>query len=148
MPTLTPFIKHFTDWFNLKPKLDNLPRRLSFREREVWFAHFGVNVGFEIDGKDEFLRPCLVVKKISKQTFYAVPLTSKTKTGSWYLPSDIKGKQGSYILSQMRIMDAKRLKYFVETISEKEFEEVKLGFVNYFLQKNYPSKRGADLRRN
>lgn len=138
-------IKNFLDWFKIKPKLDEKSHRLSFREREVWYVYFGANVGFEIDGKTEFLRPCLVVKKISKETFYAIPLTSKTKQGSWYIPSHIKGKSGSFILSQMRILDSKRLKYFVETISEKEFEEVKLGFVNYFLQKNYPSKEGSGL---
>ena len=69
------FFKNFLGWFQLKPELDKQNERLAFREREIWYAYFGTNIGFEIDGKEEFLRPCLIVKKISKETFYAIPLT-------------------------------------------------------------------------
>jgi PemK-like, MazF-like toxin of type II toxin-antitoxin system len=126
------FIKNFIDWFVLKPKLENKIKRLKFKEREVWYLHFGANVGFEIDGKADYLRPCLIIKKISTETFFAIPLTSKLKDGSWYFPSLIKGKEGRYIFSQMRVLDAKRLNYFVETINEEEFMNIKIKFMEFF----------------
>jgi hypothetical protein len=128
------FIKNFLDWFALKPKLDEQDFRLSFKEREVWYCYFGANIGFEIDGKEEFLRPCLIVKKLSKETFYAIPLTSKPKNGSWYYPSFVQNKHGSYIFSQMKLIDSKRLKYFVERLDENEFAKVKSEFINFFNQ--------------
>jgi PemK-like, MazF-like toxin of type II toxin-antitoxin system len=126
------FIKNFLDWFTLKPKLEDKFERLKFKEREIWYLHFGANIGFEIDGKAEYLRPCLIIKKISNETFFAIPLTSKLKNGSWYHPSLIKGKEGRYIFSQMRILDAKRLNYFVETINKEEFENIKVKFIEFF----------------
>ena len=132
MPQVKQFIKNFTDWFKLKPDLDKRKLRLSFKEREIWYVYFGTNVGFEIDGKKGFLRPCLVIKKISKETCYVIPLTSKPKTGSWYYPSFVQNKNGSYIFSQMRLIDSKRLKYFVERLDEKKFLEVKSKFIKFF----------------
>jgi PemK-like, MazF-like toxin of type II toxin-antitoxin system len=127
-----PFFKNFLDWFKLKPKLEQIEPRLAFREREIWYVYFGTNIGFELDGKSDFLRPCLIIKKISKQTFYAIPLTSKPKTGSWYYPSFVQNKEGRYIFSQMKLVDAKRLKYFVETINEDEFIKIKTKFLEFF----------------
>lgn len=129
---MTQFIKNFIGWFQIKPKIDTQEKRLRFKEREIWYVHFGVNVGFELDGKDEFLRPCLIIKKLSNETFYALPLTSKKKNGSWYFPSNMNKEEGRYVLSQIRSLDSKRLQYFVETISEKEFLEVKNAFLNFF----------------
>lgn len=128
------FLKNFVDWFRLKPNLDQVKSRLSFKEREVWFVYFGINVGFELDGKTDYLRPCLIVKKLSKETFLAIPLTSKPKNGSWYFPSFVQNLEGRYIFSQIRLFDAKRLKYFVETINEKEFRNIKQNFISFFMQ--------------
>ena len=126
------FIKNFIDWFKIKPKLNDIPKRLLFKEAEIWYMHIGVNIGFEIDGKKDALRPCLIVKKMSKEMFYAIPLTSKKKNGSWYYPSHMNNSEGRYILSQMRVFDAKRLKYCAETISQKEFHKVKAQFIEFF----------------
>ena len=132
------FLKNFLEWFYIKPKLDNQNFRLSFREREIWYIYFGTNISFEIDGKEEFLRPCLVIKKLSKETFYAIPLTSKLKNGSWYYPSFVQNKVGRYIFSQMKLVDSTRLKYFVETVNEEEFGKIKSEFIRFF-EKKLPS---------
>jgi mRNA interferase MazF len=130
MPSITPFIKHFTDWFNLKPKLDNLPHRPLFQEREVWNCHWGVNIGFELDGKnDKFIRPVLVIKKLTHNTFLGIPLTSKLKNGSWYVKSTVRHKEGRYIISQIRILDSKRLYNKIQQISNQDFRIVKDKFI-------------------
>jgi mRNA-degrading endonuclease toxin of MazEF toxin-antitoxin module len=131
---ITEFFKNWKDWFSLKPKLDEQNFRLSFKEREIWYCYFGTNIGFEIDGKEEFLRPCLIIKKLSKETCYVIPLTSNLKTGSWYYPSFIQNKHGSYIFSQMKLIDSKRLKYFVERLDENKFLKIKTEFINFFSQ--------------
>ena len=45
----------------------------------------GENVGIEINGKGKrFLRPVLILKKLSKNGFLGVPLTSQEHKGNWY----------------------------------------------------------------
>lgn len=131
MPQIQQFIKNFTEWFKIKPELENRKFRLSFKEREVWYVYFGTNVGFEIDGKEELLRPCLVVKKLSKETCYVIPLTSKPKTGSWYYPSFVQRKNGSYIFSQVKTIDSKRLFSRIERIDTLEFNKIKNSFLQF-----------------
>jgi mRNA interferase MazF len=132
MPTLTPFIKHFTDWFNLKPVLHQYKKSKNFNPREVWWCHLGSNIGYEIDGKTtEYTRPVLILKKISHQTALVLPLTNKPKQGSWYVPTTIAGKSARVILSQSRTIDSKRLKTRLETIAEEEFGQIKNKFVDF-----------------
>ena len=132
MSQIPIFLKNFLDWFSLKPKINNLSKSPFFSEREVWYCHFGVNVGFEIDGKkSQFLRAVLVFKKLSKEMFIGIPLTSKTKNGSWYYPSFVSQKNGSYIFSQVKTIDSRRLFSRIERIDTEEFEKVKVAFLDF-----------------
>jgi hypothetical protein len=136
------FIKKFSEWFKLKIKLNKNFQPPSFSEREIWNCHFGLNIGYEVNGKkSKFLRPVLVFKKISKETFLGIPLTTKLKTGSWYYKSFIKGKEGRFVFSQVRVFDAKRLNNRIEKIKFEEFRKVKRGFISFLEDKNYPPKR-------
>ena len=142
---LKEFIKNFTNWFELKPELDKKLKRIQFSQRDVWVTHLGTNIGFEIDGKkSQLLRPCLVYKKLSHQTALVIPVTHTVKNGSWYSPSSVKNEAGSYCLHQIRMVDAKRFKYRMERISEKDFAKLESGFNEFINPKNYPPKGGSD----
>lgn len=127
--------KNFSDWLPEKENIHNSGERVFFQEREVWMMQIGCNVGFEIDGKgkekSDFLRPVLVLRKLSKETFLGLPLTSKEKNGSWYHPIRIKEVDGFVIFSQIRSFDAKRLRYKMEQIGKKEFQEIKETFKDF-----------------
>ncbi len=126
------FFKNFLGWFETKPKLENLTKRPLFQEREVWNCYWGCNVGFELDGKNEkYIRPVLVLKKMTHNTFLGIPLTTKLKNGSWYVKSTVQNTEGRYILSQIRVIDSKRLSHKIEQISEKEFRTVKDRFLQF-----------------
>ena len=132
MPKIKQFIKNFTDWFSLKPDLHEIKKAKYFNQREVWWCHLGSNIGYEIDGKTtEYTRPVLILKKISHQTAMVLPLTTKLKNGSWYVPTVIAGKQARIILSQARTIDSKRLKTRLETIAETEFAQIKQKFIDF-----------------
>ena len=69
--------KNFLNWFQLKPKINTDKQRPIFQEREVWMCQLGTNVGFKLDGKkSECLRSVIVFKKLSKETFLAIPILS------------------------------------------------------------------------
>ena len=120
--------KDFRAWNAKKSDLhENKPRIAFFNEKDVWFASLGSNIGFEQDGKGhDFLRPIVVLKKFNNETLWGVPLTSKNKAGKYYFSFKHGTTSSSTAnLSQMRLIDSKRLGYKVGTISEPDFQELK-----------------------
>ena len=78
--------KDFDRWNGQKAELNNAASILSFKEREIWFCHLGLNIGHEQDGDAEtFLRPALILKKFPNETFFAIPLTRTPRFGKEYL---------------------------------------------------------------
>ncbi len=62
--------KDFDGWIDLK-KLLSSKNPPTFQEREIWWCSIGINVGFEIDGKnDKYLRPVLIFRKFNKNIFF------------------------------------------------------------------------------
>ena len=87
----------------------------------------GVNIGYEQDGKgDDFMRPIIVLKQFNKEVFWALPLTTQPKVGKYYFPVDLgDGRARQAILSQLRLVDAKRLKKKLGVLSEQQFQELR-----------------------
>jgi mRNA-degrading endonuclease toxin of MazEF toxin-antitoxin module len=114
-------------WHPLKKKVDALEPKVFFAEGEVFNTRLGANIGFEQDGKGEdFLRPVLVVSKLSKTTLLAVPLTTKAHTHMYrFCIGEVNGKKNYALLSQIRVVDARRLAYKMGSISKKTLQEVR-----------------------
>ena len=94
-------------------------------EREVWWAAIGVNIGTEIDGKNQqYERPVLVLRKLGKEQFLGVPLTSKNKMGIFYTPVQYGEGNGTACISQIRVFSTQRLLRKIGKASTKDFEIV------------------------
>ena len=92
----------------------------------------GQNIGYETFGKgEEFLRPVLVYKKLSKETFIGIPLTSKQKEGSYYFSFNFKGKTSIAMFNQIRVFDIRREKVFYGRISQNTFDNLKKKFLDF-----------------
>ncbi|OHA89944.1 MAG: hypothetical protein A3F53_02460 [Candidatus Zambryskibacteria bacterium RIFCSPHIGHO2_12_FULL_48_10] len=119
--------KDFQSWHKEKSVLHEDKIRPFFHEREVWFASLGVNVGFEIDGKHEkFMRPVIVLRKFNNETLWGLPLTKNPKQGKYYFSFSLADREISTAnLSQIRLIDSKRLQYKIGDMPEKDFTEVK-----------------------
>ena len=119
--------KDFDTWNSLKKDIQARDNVLYYKTREVWFCSLGANVGFEQDGKNaSFERPVLVVKKFNKQVFWAVPLATKTKPeNKHYIPYRHGDRQYAAIVSQLRLIDSKRLtrKFFL--LNEPAYEYIR-----------------------
>jgi mRNA-degrading endonuclease toxin of MazEF toxin-antitoxin module len=114
-------LKNFDEWNKLKKKIDNSKNFLKFNEREVWFVNMGLNVGFEQDGKNkDYLRPVIIFRKFNKHLFWAMPLTKNIKNNKYYFNLKIRKNYNSAILSQIKSMDSKRLRYRIAIINEKD----------------------------
>lgn len=118
--------KDFNSWNNLKQKLNTTHNPPTFKQREVWWYSVGINVGHEENGKNEFFnRPVLVVRKFNNRIFLGAPLSTKIKENQFYHPMHLKGKDGSAMLSQIRVRDSKRLTHKIGNISQEQFETIR-----------------------
>jgi mRNA-degrading endonuclease toxin of MazEF toxin-antitoxin module len=92
--------KDFEEWHKEKAVLHKKTKIVFFHEREIWRCALGANVGNEQDGKGAlFTRPVLILKKFSKTTSWAVPLTTKKKQGSYFysLSSRVGGRRTTVV---------------------------------------------------
>lgn len=124
---------NFDSWNNIKKDMHQNKNRVHFRQGEIWFVSIGHNIGYEVYGKGEkFLRPVVIFRKINKNTFLAIPLTSKIKEDRFHCIIDFKDKQNSAILSQVKTIDAKRLAYKTGNLDRNVFENLEKSFVEFF----------------
>ena len=123
----TNYIKDFVNWIQYKIFVDTKQKYPKFKEGEIWWVSFGVNVGVETDGKNEkFNRPILIIKKFNGKQFWVVPITSKFKEESiFYYKLSLKNKESFALLSQLRTLDSKRLQDRITSVSESELKKIK-----------------------
>ena len=133
----------YDKWNNLKKELHQKDEIIHFRENEIYFISIGQNIGFESYGKDSlFLRPVLIYKKLSKQTFIGIPLTSKEKAGSYYFTFSYKqGKKSTAMFNQMRIFDIKRTEYYSGKISKNTAKNLSIKLQEFM---NFTSSKEED----
>ncbi len=127
-------IKNFDKW-NIEKKNINRNERLVFGyPREIWWCSLGVNIGSEVDGKNEnFERPVLILKVYNKESMLVVPITSKKKSDNFHYElnifekkdNEIKNKKVWVKLTQIKVIDNKRLLRKVGNISKGDFKNIK-----------------------
>jgi len=60
-----------------KKRTDNKKIIPQIKQREIYWANIGENIGFEQNGKgDNFMRPLLIFKKFSNNIFFGIPLST------------------------------------------------------------------------
>jgi mRNA interferase MazF len=116
--------KDFGKWNSKKKDIHNNKRGPNFNEREIWWCLLGTNIGFEHDGdKQEHQRPVLIIKSLSLNTCYIVPLTSSSNTHRFRVPLGIvEDRNASAVISQMRVIDTKRLTEKICYLNTEKFE--------------------------
>lgn len=126
--------KNFYGWHRKKKEIDNKKSGLYFHEREIWFCSLGVNIGFEQNGKgEEYLRPVLIIKKFNKNSCITLPLSKTKKSGFYYYKFKYKNNEVSTaILSQIKLIDSKRLKYLSGHMKKKDFNNIKKKLRQFF----------------
>lgn len=114
--------QEYNDWNQLKKNLSIKKSKTFFHEREIWYCSLGKNIGYEEDGKNDlFERPILIVRKFNNDIFLAIPLTSSKKNNKYYHQYELSGKTYAGILSQIRLLDRKRLSRKIGMIKENDF---------------------------
>ena len=119
--------KDFDRWSEDKKKIHAQHEEKLYHAREIWWCALGVNIGFEQDGSGiNAQRPVLVLKGFSKQVCLIIPLTTSTKTNPYHFAlGKVDGREAFAIMSQIRLIDTKRLINKVGVIDKVLFESIR-----------------------
>ncbi len=119
--------KDFDGWNEKKKNIENKQKSPFCHERELWWCALGINVGFEQDGSDiEYRRPILILKGLSKQTCLIIPLTKSTHIHKLRPAIGlVEDKEACVLLSQMKVIDTKRLVRKIGNLSKEKFEDIR-----------------------
>ncbi len=103
-------LKNFDEW-NQNKKMVQQKVGKFYHARDIWWCSLGVNVGYEHDGEGlQFERPILILRGLGKGTCLAVPLTTSDSKHPMRIPlGNIDGKPASAVISQIRVIDTRRL---------------------------------------
>lgn len=121
-------MKEFDKWNKIKKLTQDKKETAHFREREIYWANIGENIGYEQNGKGEdFVRPILVFRKYSNNLFCGIPLSTTLREGSFFFNFQfLEEKPSSALLVQAKTFDVKRLDRKIGTISLNDFIQLEL----------------------
>jgi mRNA-degrading endonuclease toxin of MazEF toxin-antitoxin module len=119
-------MKNFDKWNEVKKRTEQKEETAYFREREIYWANIGENIGYEQNGKGEdFMRPLLVFRKYSNKLFCGIPLSTTPREGSFFFNFKfLEDKVSSALLVQTKTFDVKRLDRKIGTLNKKDFEQL------------------------
>ena len=119
--------KNFDRWNKQKKRIDASEENKLYHERQMWWCSLGANVGSEQDGTgEEHQRPVLILKGMSRNTCYVVPLTTSTSRHKLRVPIGlVEEKQAAALMSQVRLVDTKRLVNKIGFLDQDTFKVVR-----------------------
>lgn len=131
--------KDFDTWNSEKKLVDTkkINRHLYFYAREIWWCSAGLNIGVEVDGKnDNFERPMLIIKKFNADMVWVLPLTTKEKNNKYHHRLEHETIKSWVILSQIKTISTKRLLRKIGSISEDNLAQVCVKLQNFLKIEN------------
>ena len=139
--------KDFDRWNEVKKTTENKPDNFGVHEREIWWVSFGINIGVEVDGKNEhFERPALILRKFNRQMVWVLPTTQQAKDGRFHERFSFGGSTFYVALTQMKTVSTKRFLRKIGMLPQEDFERVKARIVG-FVQKNEDPPLSESSRR-
>ncbi len=119
--------KNFERWFVKKREIQNQSQNKFYRPREIWWCYLGENIGFEQDGTGkEHQRPVLIIRAFSKYVCLIVPLTTSIKKNPYHVAIGMVDNKMAYaIISQIRLIDTRRLINRIAILNTQYFLEIK-----------------------
>jgi mRNA interferase MazF len=125
--------KDFSKWMPIKQIIHDAYVRRFYHEREVWWCSVGLNVGFEVDGKGGYyVRPVLIIKDFNHAIFWGIPLTTQLKDGPYNFNIDLGDTiVRQVVLSQLHLMDGKRLQEKFAVLNEDTFIKIKQAIIAF-----------------
>lgn len=125
----------FDMWNHEKQILHSIDNEKFINEREVRYCKLWINIGYEQNWKNNFRRPVLILKKAGN-VYLVCPLTSKGKDNNkfyYHLSEKIAYKESRCLLSQIRIVDKKRMLHMIWVIWRSDFSQIQKNLRRLYL---------------
>ena len=123
-PKVNP--KQFDDWNTLKKKLQETKRDVRFKEGDIWWVSIGQNIKSESYWKGEnYRRPIVVLRKLSKDTCICIPLSSQKKTGTWFCEYRNQWQDATALLYQIKMIHTNRFQRRIWYMDDSDFLNIK-----------------------
>ena len=114
-------MKNFDGWNKIKKKVEDR-NRMIVKSGALCICNFGLNIGYETDGKDEYyIRPAFVLLGFGLNGWIVVPLTTIEKKSKFLIQLNAKSKIN---LSQIRYLDSKRFYREIEILDKQKRREI------------------------
>ena len=124
-------VKRFIHWIYEKIIIDSKERVTLIKECEVYWCNLGENIGDEENGKGEgFKRPVLILKKFNNNIFWGIPMSAQVKENKYYIKVTLKDVVRSVMISQLRLLDVKRLDIKIGYISREDFDLIRKSIID------------------
>ena len=119
--------KKFDNWNEIKKRTEKQEMYLFYKNREIFNTKIGENIGFEQCGKgDQFIRPVLIFKKLTKEMFFGIPLSTTDREGSFFFKFKfIDNIESTALLAQIKLFSSKRLLNKIGMIKKEDFQILK-----------------------
>lgn len=124
--------KNFDQWNLLKKNINASTAFRLYRTRDIWWCSLGANVGFEQDGSGKYYeRPVLILRGLSRRVCVIVPLTTSQKKNPYRISVGlVSGKEAYAAISQVRLIDTRRLINKVGVLEIIRFEIIRKAVKN------------------
>jgi mRNA-degrading endonuclease toxin of MazEF toxin-antitoxin module len=124
--------KPFDLWNEKKKVINSQDENKLYHEREVWWCYLGINIGYEQDGTGSIgERPVIIIRGFSKFVCLVIPLTTSIKKNPYHFDVGlVEDRQAFAILSQIKLIDTKRLINKMGYIDQDKFEAIKKAVKN------------------
>ncbi|MFA5744938.1 MAG: type II toxin-antitoxin system PemK/MazF family toxin [Candidatus Paceibacterota bacterium] len=125
--------KDFDSWNEVKKKTD-IEKPRFYTIREIWWCRLGLNIGTEQDGKgDWYVRPCVILRGFGPNACLVVPLTTSLREHPLRVSVGlIEGQQARANLSQIRVIDIRRLEQSIGFLDKEVFSKLRKTARNMF----------------
>lgn len=120
-------MQEYDKWNEIKKETSKEIQLVGYKTRDIFNVKVGKNIGFEQNGKgEEFVRPVVIYKKLTKDMFIGIPLTTTKRDGSFFFHFEfIPNKTSVAILPQGKLFSSKRLLNKIGVINKNDFENLK-----------------------
>ena len=129
-------MQDYDKWNQVKKETQIDKKLRLFKQRDIFFIKMGQNIGYEQNGKgNNFVRPIVILKKITNNMFIGIPLSSQIKSGSWFYQFEFKSKNKSTkniaIIPQLKMYSSQRLLNKIGVMPKNSFIELKQKVVSF-----------------
>jgi mRNA interferase MazF len=125
-------VKDFDNW-NVVKKYIDMYQRSNVITGSIWICNFGLNIGYEIDGKrEDYIRPALVVFGLGRGGGIVIPITTVNKNNKFLVP--VTDNTWANI-TQIRYLDSRRFKRKVSVVDDEVLGNVQDAVCQLFKRK-------------